>query len=79
MAMITQVNGKPLNTIEGTYVTGQKPVPAGLSTADGVISGVAGDVSAAAGTTGGMNPTSGAAVAGNTPVGLGDMNNLTTV
>ena len=35
MAMITQVNGKALNTIDQQYVTGQKPVPAGLSSIDG--------------------------------------------
>ncbi len=78
MAMITQVNGRPLTTIDQQYVTGQKPVPAGLSSADSAqISGVAGNISAATGVTGGANPSTGVVVPGNPPVGLGDINQLT--
>ena len=79
MAMITQVNGKALNTIDQQYVTGQKPVPAGLSSIDGTaqISGMAGTISAATDVTGGINPSSGVAVPGNAPVGLADINQLT--
>tara|TARA_A100000172_G_C3043532_1_gene111487 strand:+ start:821 stop:1096 length:276 start_codon:yes stop_codon:yes gene_type:complete len=78
MAMITQVNGKALNTMDQTYQTGQKPVPAGLSSIDGAqssISGLAGDVSAAQGTVGGVNPASGATVGTNPGTGLGSSTN----
>ena len=74
MPMITQVNGRPLNTIESTYTTGQKPVPQGLSTAEG-IAGLAGNVSAAPGTTGGINPTTGATVSANPGSGMGASTN----
>jgi len=78
MAMITQVNGKTLNTIDSQYATGQAAVPAGLSSADGAqISGIAGNISAAPGVTGGINPNTNVVVPGNTPVGLGDINQLT--
>jgi len=78
MALITQVNGKTLNTIDQGYVTGQKPVPAGLSSADSAqISGIAGNISAAPGVTGGVDPSTNVVVPGNTPVGLGDINQLT--
>jgi len=76
MAMITQVNGKPLNTIESTYTTGQQQVPQGLATGD-AIAGLAGNVSAAPGTTGGISPTTGVNVIGNQGSGMGASTNPT--
>ena len=67
---ITTVNGKPLNTIESTYPTGQKQVPQGLATGD-AIAGLAGNVSAAPGTTGGVNAATGATVIANPGSGMG--------
>ena len=78
MAMITQVNGRPLTTIDQQYATGQAPIPAGLNAADSAqVSGIAGNISAAPGVTGGVDPATGSVVPGNTPVGMGDINQLT--
>ena len=67
---ITTVNGKPLNVIQPTYTTGQQQVPPGLATGDG-IAGLAGNVSAAPGTTGGVDVSTGKNVVTNTGVGMG--------